>query len=336
MFVNVPIGFVVWLVGRMVLPETGRRHGHFDLAGAVGATVGVAGIVLGLVQAGADGWTSPIAISALLGGVVVLVAFVWHEGRAAEPILPLQLVTNRTRSSANGARALLYAGFYGLFYFLAQFLQEVQGFSPVQAGLAFLPMPASVFLSSQFTSRVLMRRLPEKVVMLLGTGVGTVGLVLATRIGTHTSYLQIVVSLVLLGVGAGMTFVALTSASLEDVAPDVAGAASGLVNVSQQLGAAVGLAVLVTVFNAMGGQAQLATPGTAASGVAHALDVVFAVGALFALASFVTVLVGVRGLRGPSPAMTEEPIADSPEDAVVSRICTGRLALEPADYAHSA
>ena len=336
MFVNVPIGVVVWLVGRMVLPETGRRHGHFDLAGAVGATVGVAGIVLGLVQAGADGWTSPITISALLGGIAVLVAFVWHEGRVAEPILPLQLVANRTRSSANGARALLYAGFYGLFYFLAQFLQEVQGFSPVQAGLAFLPMPASVFLSSQFTSRVLMRRLPEKVVMLLGTGVGTVGLVLATRIATHSSYLQIVVSLVLLGVGAGMTFVALTSASLEDVAPDVAGAASGLVNVSQQLGAAVGLAVLVTVFNALGGRAQFATTGTAASGVAHPLDVVFAVGALFALASFVTVLVGVRGLRGPSPAMTDEPVADSSEDAVVSRFPTGRLAVESADYAHSA
>jgi MFS family permease len=348
MFVNVPIGIAVWLVGRAVLSETGRREGHFDVAGAIGATIGVAGIVLGLVQAGADGWTSPLTIGPLLVGVAVLVAFVWHEGRATEPILPLQLLTNRTRSSANGARALLYAGFYGLFYFLAQFLQEVQGYSPVQAGLAFLPMPASVFLSSQLTSRVLMRRLPEKVVMLLGTGVGTLGLLLATHVGTHSSYQQIVVSLVLLGVGAGMTFVALTSASLEDVAPDIAGAASGLVNVSQQLGAAVGLAVLVTVFNALGGQTKLASPGTASSGAAHPLDVVFAVGALFALASFITVLTGVRGLRRPSLAMTQETeeaaptdgssleSAVEPSEVSFSRCGAGDTALENLEYAHTA
>jgi EmrB/QacA subfamily drug resistance transporter len=335
MFVNVPIGIVVWLVGRIVLPETARRNGHFDLAGALGATVGVTGIVLGLVQAGSHGWTSPVTVSALVVGIAVIVAFVWHEGRAPEPILPLQLLTNRTRSSANGARGLLYAGFYGMFYFLALFLQEVRGYSPVEAGVAFLPMPAAVFLSSQWTSRVLMRRLPEKVVMLLGTGVGTLGLVLATQIGTDTSYLQMVVSLVLLGMGAGMTFVALTSASLEDVAPQVAGAASGLVNVSQQLGAAVGLAVLVTVFNAAGGT-HLGSRAAVASGIAHPLDVVFGIGALFALASFATVLFGVRGTRGPSPALAEDAGDEPFDEAVVSPIGAGRVALESADYAHSA
>jgi EmrB/QacA subfamily drug resistance transporter len=326
MFVNVPIGVAVWLVGRMVLPETERRHGHFDLAGAVGATVGVAGIVLGLVQAGTDGWTSPVTISALVVGLAVLVAFVRHEGRAEEPILPLQLLTNLTRSSANGARGLLYAGFYGLFYFLAQFLQEVQGYSPVQTGLAFLPMPASVFLASQYTSRVLMRRLPEKSVMLLGTGLGTVGLALATQIGTHTPYLQIVVSMVLLGVGAGMTFVALTNASLENVAPDVAGAASGLVNVSQQIGAAVGLAVLVTIFNAVGGT-TLRGAAAATSNVAHPLDILFGVGALFALASTALVLFGVR--RSPRPeAPLAEPVVeeDGIGDGSVSDDGAGQLA----------
>jgi predicted MFS family arabinose efflux permease len=293
-----------------VLPETGRRHGHFDLAGAVGATAGVAGIVLGLVQAGTDGWSSPITVASLGGGLAILTAFVWHERRAEEPILPLQLLTNLTRSSANGARALLYAGFYGLFYFLAQFLQEVQRYSPVQTGLAFLPMPASVFLTSQFTSRVLMRRLPEKSVMLLGTLSGTVGLASATQIGAHSPYLQIVVSMVLLGAGAGMTFVALTNASLEDVAPEIAGAASGLVNVSQQIGAAVGLAVLVTVFNAVGGLTQ-AGAATATDNVAHPMDLVFGVGTLFALASIVTVLVGVRQMPEPEPFVAGAEVDDA-------------------------
>ncbi len=127
---------------------------------------------------------------------------------------PLRLLANRTRNSANAARALLYAGFYGLFYFLAQFLQDVQGYSPLRAGVAFLPMPISVFLFSQLTSRVLLRRLPEKAVMVMGTSIATLGLLLATRVGAGTSYLQIVPSLVLIGAGSGMTFVSLTNASL--------------------------------------------------------------------------------------------------------------------------
>ena len=147
MFVNVPIGIAVLVVGRMVLAETERRHGHHDLLGALSCTVGVTGIVFGLVEAGQDGWASPLTVGSFVLGAVMLVAFLWHEGRAAEPILPLRLLTNRTRSAANVARGLLYAGFYGLFYFLAQFFQDVQHYSPLQTGLAFLPMPVSVFLS---------------------------------------------------------------------------------------------------------------------------------------------------------------------------------------------
>jgi MFS family permease len=306
MFVNVPIGVVVWLVGRMVIAETGTRHGHFDLAGALSCTTGVSAIVYGLVRAGSEGWTSPVTLASLAGGAVVIGAFLWHEGRAAEPILPLQLLRNRTRSSANAARGLLYAGFYGLFYFMGLFIQEVQNYSPLRTGLAFLPMPVSVFLSSQFTTRVLMRRLPEKVVMVLGTAVGTAGLLSATGIGASSSYLRIVASLVLIGAGSGATLVALTSASLADVEPEVAGAASGLVNVSQQIGAAVGLAVLVTVFNAFDGSARLG-PGAAGATahVVHSIDGVFGVAALFALASFLTVVTGIRRTRTPSAAVVE-------------------------------
>ncbi len=323
MFVNVPIGAAVWLVGRRTLPETEQRHGHFDLAGALTCTLGVTGIVLGLVEAGAQGWSAPLPIAALTGGVVLLATFIHVEHRAEEPILPLRLLTNRTRSSANAARALLYAGFYGLFYFLAQFLQDVQGYSPLRAGAAFVPMPVSVFLFSQLTSRVLLRRLPEKVVMVMGASIATIGLLLATRVGVGTSYLQIVPSLVFVGAGAGMTFVSLTNASLHDVEPRIAGAASGLVNVSQQLGAAVGLAVLVTAFNALAGKAQLTT-GAGASAIVHPLDVIFGVAALFTLGALATVLTGVR---------TAKAVLDPNDD----RLSEGRteesraLELEPVE-----
>ncbi len=165
---------------------------------------------------------------------------------------------------------------------MAQFLQDVQGYSPLRAGVAFVPMPAAVFVASQLTSRVLLRRLPEKAVMVMGSTVAIIGLALATQVGAHTPYSQIVVSLVLIGAGFGSTLVALTSASLADVEPEIAGAASGLVNVSQQLGAAVGLAVLVTVFNSVAGHAQL-VPGHTTAASVHALRDVFYVTGVFAL-----------------------------------------------------
>ena len=316
MFVNVPIGVVVWFLGRNVIAETERRHGHFDLVGALTCTLGVTGVVFGLVEAGSLGWTNVLSLGALVAGVVVFAYFLRHESRAEEPILPLRLLSHRTRNAANGARALMYAGFYGLFYFMAQFLQDVQGFSPLQAGLAFVPMPVAVFLSSQLTSRVLLRRLPEKSVMLSGSVLATVGLLLATRVGPQTSYGFVVICLVLIGAGAGITFVALTSASLADVEPEIAGAASGLVNVSQQLGAAIGLAVLVTAFNSLAGHAQLAAGATSASSI-HALDQVFAVGALFTVGSLLTVLFGVpRTVAIPDMApapQAEDPAPEVPE-----------------------
>jgi EmrB/QacA subfamily drug resistance transporter len=311
MFVNVPIGLAVWLLGRIVIVETERRQGRFDLAGALTCTLGVTAVVFGLVEAGSVGWTSPVTVSALAIGLVLLGLFLHQERRAEEPIMPLRLVAHRTRNSANASRALLYAGFYGLFYFMAQFLQDVQGYSPLTTGLAFLPMPISVFASSQLTSRVLLRRLSQKAVMALGTAVAAVGLLVATRVDGGTGYLQIVVSLVLIGAGSGTAFVALTSASLAEVAPEDAGAASGLVNVSQQIGAALGLAVLVTIFEALTDHAQL-QPGMSSTAhtatVVHALDVVFGLGALFALAALVTVVVGIQKTQ-TDPV----PVALSPE-----------------------
>jgi EmrB/QacA subfamily drug resistance transporter len=316
MFVNVPIGIAVWFTGRVVLVETERRNGHFDVLGAISCTIGVSGVVLGLVEAGSKGWTSLLTLVPLIGGVIVFAFFLHHETRAAEPIMPLRLLSHATRNSANASRALLYAGFYGLFYFMAQFLQDVQGYSPLSAGLAFVPMPASVFLASQLTSRVLLRRLPEKVVMMMGATVAIVGLALATQIGAHTTYPQIVVSLVLIGAGFGATLVALTSASLADVEPEIAGAASGLVNVSQQLGAAIGIAVLVTVFNSVAGHAQL-VPGATTPAAVHALRAVFVVTGIFALAGLATIVFGVdRSVRVAVPVPDEATTAEDGGDEI--------------------
>ncbi len=296
MFVNVPIGVAVWLVARVVLVETERRHGRFDVVGAITSTVGMTAIVFGLVQAGSVGWADPTTVLSFVAGVALLGVFVWDERRAQEPILPLRLLTNATRSGANVARGLVYAGMYGTFFFLSQFLQDVQGHSPLVVGVGFLPIPASVFLGSQLTSKVLVQRLRPKAIMLLGVSLAGVSLLLSSQLHAGASYLQVLANLVLLGAGAGISLVSLTSASLAGVDPKDAGAASGLINVVQQLGAALGLAVLVTLFGAVTSHAQLATAGQAATNavLVHGLDIVFGVGAGFALLALAIVGVWVR------------------------------------------
>jgi len=160
MFVNVPIGLAVLVLGGAVLVETERRRGHFDLAGALASTGGMTGVVLGLVEAGTAGWTAPVTVGPLVGGLVLLGLFVRIEASATEPILPLRVLADRTRASANVARGLGYAGMYGIIFFLTQFLQDIQGHSALVTGVGFLPTPTFVFLSSQLTSRVLVNRLP--------------------------------------------------------------------------------------------------------------------------------------------------------------------------------
>jgi EmrB/QacA subfamily drug resistance transporter len=311
MFVNVPIGLAVLVVGGAVLVETDRRHGQFDLAGAVTSTAGMTAVVLGLVEAGTSGWSAPITLGSLLAGVALLGLFVRIETTAAEPILPLRILADRTRASANVARGLGYAGMYGIIFFLTQYLQDIQGHSSLITGIGFLPTPTAVFLSSQLTSRVLVRRLPAKLLMIIGTTLSAGGLLLATQLHTGSSYLQVLASLILIGTGMGVSFVSLTTAGLAGVALSDAGAASGLINVMQQLGAAMGLAVLVTVFDSVTsgahsvGLSQVAGVTGAAGAAArntlvHGMDVTFAAGAVFALAALAIVALFVR-----SPARVE-------------------------------
>ncbi len=259
MFVNVPIGLCVWLLVGVVLVETDRQDGHFDLIGALTCTVGVSGIVLGLVEAGVDGVDEPrlVGISLRRRRRLRLLPSPREPGvgadSSASPAGPCDPQRGQRLTRPALCRLLRPLLLHGAF------LQDVQSYSPLRAGLAFVPMPVSVFLASQLTSRVLLRRLPEKAVMILGTASPSSGCCWPLASERHRP----IADRALPGPHRrreGMTLVALTSASLADVEPEIAGAASGLVNVSQQLGAAVGLAVLVTVFNSLAGHGQL-VPG---------------------------------------------------------------------------
>ncbi len=312
MFVNVPIGAGVLAVGRQALSETPTRHGRLDLWGALTATVGVGAVVFGLIEAGSVGWGDPLSFASLGLGAITLAVFALIETRAEEPVLPLHLFKNATRSAANVARGLVYAGFYGSFFFLSQYLQDLRGLSPVVAGIAFLPIPLAMFTSSQLTTRLLVKVAPEKVLMLTGTAVAVVAMALTATIEAHTPLAEILLYLVLLGAGGGMAMVSLTSASLVGVSPSEAGAASGLVNVFQQLGAALGLAALVTLFGALDGDGH-AGPHDVAPYV-HGLRGVFGLAAGFAVVALVLIAAFVR--RAPrGPVSDTEPLAPAAEGA---------------------
>jgi EmrB/QacA subfamily drug resistance transporter len=291
-FVNVPIGIAVLALGSVVIDETPRRPGRFDVTGALTSTLGVGSLVYGFVQAASNGWAALDTVVAFGIGLVLLAGFVVAEQRAAQPILPLRLLADPTRTGANVTRGLLYAGGYGMFFFLTQFLQDVRGLSPLDTGLAFLPIPLSVFAVSQLTTRVLVARFPAHRLMLTGLTLSAIGMFIDSRLTTGTGYGLVLPSLLLFGAGNGISFVTLTSAALSGVEPADAGAASGLVNVMQQLGAALGVSILVTVFGSATAHATAAQTSPAA--FTHGVDDVFTGATLLLVGAIVLVATVVR------------------------------------------
>ncbi|WP_426592855.1 MFS transporter [Cellulomonas sp. McL0617] len=295
-FVNVPIGIALILLARAVLPETPRHPGRFDLLGATTSTLGMTSLVYGFVRAASDGWSDLGTIFAFAAGALLLAAFILVELRAPSPITPLRLFADRTRSSSYVARLLLVAGMMGMFFFLTQFLQEILGYTPLATGFAFLPLTLVLFGSSRLSAS-LVSRVGVKPLMVGGLALSTTGLLVLSQISADSSYWGVLVPLVLFGAGNGLAFVPLTSLGLAGVAPQDAGAASGLVNVSQQVGGSLGLAILVTVASSA---ARRATPtGSTPTEIAqHAFvvgaDRAFFVAAMFIAATMVLLAVMVR------------------------------------------
>ncbi|MCW2598890.1 MAG: transporter [Frankiales bacterium] len=300
LFVNVPIGIGVLAVGRAVLPETPRHEGRFDLPGALTSTFGMGSLVYGFVRAATDGWSDALSVTAFVAGVVLLVGFVHIERHAPSPITPLRLLTDRNRSSANAARGLLVAGMFGMFFFMTQFLQDVLGYSPLKTGIAFLPLTATLFAASQLSSRLLVHKVSAKLLIAGGITLSAVGLLLLTQLSASTGYPEVLLSLLLVGAGNGSAFVPLTSAALVGVAPADAGAASGLVNAVQQVGGALGVAVLVTIFgSASRHAASHPQPGWNALQQAHhafvyGADRAFLASAMFLVAAIALIAIALQ------------------------------------------
>jgi EmrB/QacA subfamily drug resistance transporter len=295
-FVNVPIGIAVLAAGYRSLSRDKGVRGSVDVAGALLVTVGMSSVVSGLIRAASDGWTESGTMAAFGVGVVLLAMFVGVQLRAESPVMPLRLFADRDRATAYIARLMLVAGSLGSFFFMSQYMQIVLGWTPWQSGIAFLPFPVTIFISSQLVARVISNYYSTRAIAAVGTLLSTVGMLMLTVLTEHTSYLQMLPAFVVFALGNGIAFVPLTTAGLSRVDPADTSVASGLVNVTQQLGGALGLAVLVTVF-ATAGKDPAVSPGASQHAIhtfVTGADRGFQVGALMLFVAFVLVMVVMR------------------------------------------
>lgn len=291
LFINVPIGAAMVALAPIHLPDTEPRHGDFDLAGAATSVTGMTAAVYGFIRAAGDGWADPVTLGAFVSAVVLLGAFLQIERAAEQPITPLRLFADPTRSGAYVARMLAVGGMFSMFFFLTQYLQGVRGESPLEAGVSFLPMTLVLFALVRFVPRAA-ARIGDMPLLVGGLLVAATGLAWLSQITESTSFLPgIGVPLVLMGIGMGAAFTPLTTAGIHAVSDDDAGAASGLVNVAHQFGGAIGIAVLVNVFAAAGGN-----DGSPRE-FAHALSTALS-GSVVCMLLALTVVIGVMWRPG--------------------------------------
>jgi MFS family permease len=287
-FVNVPIGLAIALLAPRVIQESARHPGRFDLGGALTSTLGVSALVYGFIRAAAEGWGDGFALTAFALAAVLLSAFLALELRAAQPIVPLRLFADRTRAAGYVNNILLPAGLFGMFFFLTQFVQEVMGLSSVRTGFAFVPLTGSILVAARALT-YLMPRFGSRAMIVTGSAMIAAGMLWLTRLSAGSDYLtDLLVPLVLIGIGGGLSFTPLSLAILSGMQPAETGAASGLLQTVQQVGGSLGIAILVARF---GGITRAASPGADPHAVmADAIGSALAIGAGFALLALVIAL----------------------------------------------
>ena len=259
-FINVPIGIAALIATFLIIPDIrpGRRHG-WDIVGVILATAGLFAVVFGLIEGQRYNWgeigSSGVTIpEMIIGGVVILAIFLVWERFQAEPLLPLSLFRERNFAVANWIAAAISFGMLSMFLPITIYLQSVRGFSALIAGLTFAPMSLTSMFVAPFAGR-LADKIGGKYILLTGISLFTIGFGLVAYVaGPDSTWLTFLVPAIIAGAGMGMTFAPMTTIAMRNISPQRAGAASGVLNTTRQLGAAIGSAVVGALL-----QNQLAT-----------------------------------------------------------------------------
>ncbi len=288
-FINVPVGIATFILSMRLVPESKDEAAHrsFDVAGAVTVTGGLMSLVYAIVQAQQKGWGSAQTIVTFVISAALLVGFVVIESRAKAPLVRLSIFRVRSLSAANVVMFLVGSGLFAMFFFNSLYIQRVLGYGPLKAGLAFLPFTAGIMLSAGLAS-AFGPRVGVRIVSAIGMVVAAGGLLLLTRIPVDGSYVSNVLpSLLLTSLGMGAVFVSLTLVATTGLEDEDQGLASGLFNTSQQVGGALGLAILSTL-------AASRMHGDAPAQLVRGFHWAFAGSSLFVLAGLVALVTMLR------------------------------------------
>ncbi len=315
-FINLPIGLAVLVLSAWLLPRTkGMGLGHgVDLIGAALVTAAPTLAVAALVSAGQNGWTAvPTLLMAALS-VLGAVAFVLVESRVARPLVPLRIFRSRARTGAQLARTLFPIGLFGTFFLGSLFLQRVLGYGSVETGLAFLPSNLAVALFSLVISKRVVARYSARTAVLVGLALVTVAMLLLARVPEHASYaVDILPALLLLGTGGGLFFMPSVSLAMSDTADQDSGLASGLANVTMQVGAALGVALVASISTQA--TQHLLRQGDA---LPAALTSGYHLGFMLAAAAMAAALVLAAALLPRRPRLRLAPAAANPPERAVA------------------
>lgn len=265
---------------RLLTADRPSERPRLDLAGPATATTGLFALVYGLASAETNGWGATQTLATLVAGAVLLVVFVAIQARSRNPLLPLEIVRDRDRSGSYTAMAVAGAGMFGVFLFLTYYLQRTLGFTPLQSGLAFLPLTGAIMLTAGVVSTRVLPRTGPRPLIPTGMLLAAAAMLLLTRVGVNSSYAaHILPAVVLAGLGMGLIFAPAMATATGAVEPHIAGAASAMVNVSQQIGGSIGTALLST-FAATATSDYVAShggpaPGTVVAAAVHGYTTAF-------------------------------------------------------------
>ena len=304
-YINVPVGVAAFLLSLRLIPESIDEHAarSFDVLGAVTVTGGLMALVYAIVKAPQDGWTAAVTLGTFAISAILLASFVVIELRAAAPLVRLDIFRVRTLTAANVVMFLVASGLFAMFFFNSLYIQRVLDYGPLKAGLAFLPFTAGIMISAGLASQ-LTPRLGVRPIAVTGMIVTAIGMLLLLRIPVGGSYLvDVFPSIMLTSLGMGAVFVPLTLVATMGLADSDQGLASGLFNTSQQVGGAVGLAILATL-------AASHTSSGEKAALVHGFHWAFAGAAVFVLVGLAALLALLRGRHVETVNVADvEPIA---------------------------
>ena len=299
-FVNLPIGIAAALLSLRFVPNSRPedRPETYDAAGAVTVTGGLLVLVFAIVKAQSYGWGSGKTGALFLLAFILLAVFVLIELRSKAPLIRLGIFRMRSLSGSNAAMLLVASGLFAMFYFASLYMQEILGYKPLKAGVAFVPFTIGIIIGAG-ASQALIRHIGIRLVTFIGISMGTVGLLYFARLPTHGTYVRdMLPTIAIVSIGMGMTFVPLTLLATTNVQTSDAGLASGLFNTSQQVGGALGLAILSTLAasrtsNLLGGRVTTSVAAHDAA-LTKGYHVAFAVGAAMLASALLVLAVTIR------------------------------------------